>query len=139
MPNPGGLPPWAYIIAVAIIALGPTVLAWMNHRQGRRIRDQGERIRHQVENDHDSNMRDEQDERHAAIMDRLDELTKNDDQTAECIRNIDRSLNSLDRRTGRIGDEVRADRRDFDELRREAYAAMRRAESIIAKHHPDEK
>lgn len=124
LPDSGGLPPWAYIVVVALIALPPTIIAWMNFRQA-------QAIKHQVQNDHSTNLREEMDERHAQIVDRLD-------QYHGCLGNISRALDSLDRRTARIGDEVREDRADFDELRRTTHQAIRRAESVIAKHHPEE-
>lgn len=133
LPDPTGLPPWAYLAVVLIMVAGQMTIAWATLHQGKQIK-------HQVKNDHKSNLREDIDQ----AIERLDRIAKTGTETNTemrqikgCIRNIDGSLTKLHQRTGRIGDEVRADREDFDVLRREFWAAQRRAEAFAAKHFPD--
>lgn len=70
-------------------------------------------VRDQVSNSHDTNLRDDLDK----IGDKVDDI---------------------DRRTRRIGDEIRRDRDDFKALRKDTYRAIDKSERIIAKYHPDE-
>ncbi|WP_200170736.1 hypothetical protein [Tomitella cavernea] len=130
---------WA-IIAVAGVVVTPITIALIRlYRDTREVKDQ-------VSNAHSTNLREEQDARHEEILDRMSSQ--------------DRVLGELERRTARIGGEVREDRetfarlraedrsefqrvRDADwseflRLRAETHTAIRRADASIAKHHPED-
>ncbi|NDK91027.1 DUF2746 domain-containing protein [Gordonia desulfuricans] len=70
-------------------------------------------VKEQVKNSHDTNLRDDIDEIKAALL-------------------------GLDRRTARIGDEIRVDREQARQVSRDLYAQVARTEHVIAKYHPDE-
>ncbi|MGW0039816.1 DUF2746 domain-containing protein [Gordonia sp. NPDC003376] len=54
------------------------------------------------------------------------------------IDEIKAALLELDRRTARIGDEIRVDRENSRAMQRDLYAQTARTERVIAKYHPDE-
>lgn len=112
-------------------------LAWTTRRQSAQHAEQTEqieRVRHQVENSHTSNMRDDID----GLMAKVDTLLAADTRRRDVDREQHATLARLDDRTARIGDEVREDRADRQELRREVYRLALDHRRIVEKHHPED-
>lgn len=140
-------------IALAGYALMIAYLAWMSWHQNRRTRgvaDTVHKIDEQVSNSHSTNLREELDDRHDEVVGRLGQLQIDMTQalskmqlettralsdlkieTARELSGMRSTLGQVDERTVRIGDEVRADRKTM-------YAAIKKADRVIAKHHPEE-
>lgn len=122
IPYTPGLHPGIWLAAVALIVIGTAaglvVPAWIKNRAA--IED----IRENVSNDHPTNLREELDERHAEVMGVLSEVRL--------------GLTRVDHRTMRIGEETRDNREDIESLRATMYDAIRKANDVIAKHHPEE-
>ena len=126
-PVPPAMPPWAWIVALIItVVIGPTILAWMNHRQGKRIE-------HQVRDDHDTNLRDELDERHAELRRALAETQATLAEMTDCMARMHHGMGRLHARTKRIGEEVRDDRKTLDSLRSSHWAEKRRVTDITVR------
>ena len=122
IPYSPGLHPGIWLAAIALIVIGTAaglvVPAWLKHRAA--IED----IRENVSNDHPTNLREELDERHAEVMGVLSEVRL--------------GLTRVDHRTMRIGEETRDNREDIESLRATMYDSIRKANDVIAKHHPEE-
>ena len=133
---------WAYLIVGLPGTIGAViagVIGWKSRASHLALAATTDEIREQVVNHHpDSNLRDDLDEHHKLLLSLLARMDAHGDDT----RKLRKLLARIDERTSRIGDEVRTDRelrRKADsEIRRDLTAAVERAESVIAKHHPED-
>lgn len=113
-PVPTSIDPWVWaVVAVLVLGFFPTLSAYLNRRDTKAIR-------HQVQNSHSTNMREEQDQRHNEVLNQLSQIRS--------------TLGSVDRRTVRIGDEVIDDRTELYRLRAEVYAEIRAAKDHRSRH-----
>lgn len=139
--------------ALAGYALLIAYLAWMGWHQNRKTRgvaDVVDEVRDQVSNSHSTNLREELDDRHFEILGKLsqmqvetaeelskmrvetyEELSKMRVETAKELSGMRVTLGRVDERTGRIGEEVRADRKTM-------YAAIDKSDRVMAKHNLEE-
>lgn len=132
---------WAYLIVGlpgTIAAVFAGIIGWKARQSHNELRAESAEIREQVSNDHPSNLRDDIDVLRALVESLLTRMDQHGDDTRE-LRAL---LAKIDERTERIGDEVRTDRdlrrRADASIRRDLTAAVERAESVIAKYHPDD-
>ena len=72
-----------------------------------------EKIRNQVQNSHGTNLRDD-------------------------IDKIAVKVDNVDRLSRRIGAEIRTDREEFREFRKDTYSKIRHYDTVVAKHHPED-
>lgn len=121
---------WFDIGAYFLIAL-PAILAavftW-------RIKVQANEIRDQVTNDHNTNLRDDIDrlaDRVEVAVAEVEGLARQRDQDALAI--VD-----LDRRTSRIGEEVRTDRAQLLKVEADLYQLEARSRRVVTRYHPEE-
>lgn len=121
---------WFDIGAYFLIAL-PGILAsvftW-------RIKVQANEIRDQVTNDHNTNLRDDIDRLAARVevaVAEVEGLAHQRDQDALAI--VD-----LDRRTNRIGEEVRTDRAQLLKVEADLYQLEAGTRRVVTRYHPKE-
>lgn len=99
-----------------------------------RIKVQANEIRDQVTNDHNTNLRDDIDRLAARVevaVAEVEGLARQRDQDALAI--VD-----LDRRTNRIGEEVRTDRAQLLKVEADLYQLEAGARRVVTRYHPEE-
>ncbi|GAA4399617.1 DUF2746 domain-containing protein [Tsukamurella soli] len=111
----------AGLFGVVSAVVGPLVTVRVARRQTQElVQKHIGPVADQVKNTHETNMRDD-----------IDKILSE-------VRMILRQLADIDHRTARIGDEVRINRDEFVDLRKDTYELSARVERVIAKHHPQE-
>lgn len=116
---------WATLIAAAITSAGAIAAMIMSARTRSDVRQMGSdvaqtksdarEVKEQVKNSHDTNMREEGDERHEAVMSELRTIKSTQATHGRQIRQLDKVQRGMKRDIGRLADadqeQVREDNR----------------------------
>lgn len=106
-------------IGVAVVtAIGLIIVAIVN-----RTRQHTKAVRDQVENDHPTNFRDEQDHRHLEVVTKFD-------GALEAIASLGRSIGSIRDDVRQVREELQGEREDRLELRRELRLERERISAL---------
>lgn len=106
-------------VAVAVVsAIGLILVAIVN-----RTRQHTKAVRNQVENDHTTNFRDEQDVRHVELLTKFD-------GALEAIAGLGRSVGSIRDDLRQVRDELQGEREERLELRRDLRAERERISAL---------
>lgn len=165
--GPIGADSWMDVVAYAVVGIPALIAAVAAYRVAMRnaaaqktIGDDIAAVREHTVNTHATNLRDDID----ALRDAVDALADQVTQVAEsrgdlaaaivAVRgdltelgaantarfdSIDARVEHIDKRSARIGDEVRDEQHARIQLRKTVEAAVERAEQVIAEHHPGAK
>jgi hypothetical protein len=113
---------WATLIASSVTALAglaavivTSILGARTRRDVKKVASDTREVKEQVTNSHTTNMREEGDERHAALMRELKTIRTTQSSHGRQIASLDRAQRGMRRDIGRLADadveQVRADHR----------------------------
>ena len=108
MTPPSGTPLWAVILIAVVPSLATIVVAVIQSRQIRGLRDQQSATKQEITNDHQAPLRVDMDEKHERVMDAIDGLR--DDMNGE-FKTVNERVANAEREHLELREDIRELRR----------------------------
>ena len=108
MTPPAGTPLWAVILIAVVPSLGTVIVAVIQSRQIRGLRDQQSATKWEITNDHQAPLRVDMDEKHKRVMDAIDGLR--DDMNGE-FKTVNERVANAEREHLELREDIRELRR----------------------------
>ena len=109
MTPPAGTPLWAVILIAVVPSLATVIVAVIQSRQIRGLRDQQSATKWEITNDHQAPLRVDMDEKHEKVMDAIDALR--DDMNDE-FKTVNERISNSEREHLQLREEIRELRRE---------------------------
>ncbi|WP_288922985.1 hypothetical protein [uncultured Bifidobacterium sp.] len=107
MTPPAGTPLWAVILIAVVPSLATVVVAVIQSRQIRGLRDQQSATKWEITNDHQAPLREDMDEKHRTVMKAIDGL----------LSDIDGLRNDMNGEFKTVAERIAHDEREHEQLR----------------------
>ncbi len=108
MTPPAGTPLWAVILIAVVPSLAAVIVAVIQSRQIRGLRDQQSATKWEITNDHQAPLRVDMDEKHKRVMDAIDGLR--DDMNGE-FKTVNERVANAEREHLELREDIRELRR----------------------------
>lgn len=108
MTPPAGTPLWAVILIAVVPSLSTVIVAVIQSRQIRGLRDQQSATKWEITNDHQAPLRVDMDEKHKRVMDAIDGLR--DDMNGE-FKTVNERVANAEREHLELREDIRELRR----------------------------
>lgn len=108
MTPPAGTPLWAVILIAVVPSLAAVIVAVIQSRQIRELRDQQSATKWEITNDHQAPLRVDMDEKHKRVMDAIDGLR--DDMNGE-FKTVNERVANAEREHLELREDIRELRR----------------------------
>ena len=108
MTPPAGAPLWAVILIAGVPSLATVIVAVIQSRQIRGLRDQQSATKWEITNDHQAPLRVDMDEKHKRVMDAIDGLR--DDMNGE-FKTVNERVANAEREHLELREDIRELRR----------------------------
>ena len=108
MTPPAGTPLWAVILIAVVPSLAAVIVAVIQSRQIRGLRDQQSATKWEITNDHQAPLRVDMDEKHEKVMDAIDGLR--DDMNGE-FKTVNERVANAEREHLELREDIRELRR----------------------------
>ncbi|BFK41577.1 hypothetical protein I070019H7_18770 [Bifidobacterium longum] len=109
MTPPAGTPLWAVILIAVVPSLATVIVAVIQSRQIRGLRDQQLATKCEITNDHQAPLRVDMDEKHEKVMDAIDALRA--DMNGE-FKTVNERISNSEREHLQLREEIRELRRE---------------------------